>query len=313
MSPTLPLLRYPEAKLQLEIVGGLHSGVNLALDDGDYTIGSRAEADIVLRDEGVAAQHVILCISGNAVRAEAVGGDLFIGDQEITAGHGYRLRLPVDLTIGNAFLRLSRNVGGPRLAERFPIAAKLIAERPTALAAGVLGAVFALTLIVYGFQETSEAKNKLRYETASKPSIVPVSQPSGAAAETAVRGRTELEGRLRAAGIDTIDVSTKGGTQIVAKGRIESGRALEWTAVQSWFDRTYTPGLVLITDVAVDNAARPALRVQSIYYGDKPYIIAENGTHYYQGAIMDNGWILEKIEGRTLTLKKAELALKLTF
>src|SRR5262249_23766428 len=120
MSDTQILPRVPAAMMQLDIVGGLHSGVHLPLDEGDYAIGSSAEADIVLRDEGVEPQHVIICITGNEVRVEAIGGDVQVNDEDVAAGHGCRLRLPATLAIGTASLALARLGGGPSLVDRFP-------------------------------------------------------------------------------------------------------------------------------------------------------------------------------------------------
>ena len=313
MSQTLPRLPSTAAKLQLEIVGGLHSGVSLSLEDGDYTIGSKAESDIVLRDKGVAAQHVVVCVEGSRIRVEAIGGDLQIGDNDILAGHGYRLRLPAVLTIGDASLHLSRDDDQPGIAKRLPetakMAAKIIAaQRPAVLAAGVLGCAFALTLLVYAFQ-SSPTNETITQISVTNDSMGPA---TGVPDEAVAKAQAQLQDKLGAAGIDTIRV-TSNGAHITADGRIQASRASEWTAIQRWFDQNFAPKILLAANVVTDQTVmQPAFRVQAVFYGERPYII-ESNIRYHEGAIMENGWILQKIGEKGVTLRRGEETLTLTF
>src|SRR5262249_985359 len=94
-------------KLQLDVVGGLHRGVALAPDPGTYRIGSSPQADIVLRDHGVAPEHAILRLDRTAVRIDAIGGDIGLNHHLIPAAHGCRARMPLDIALGEARLHLS--------------------------------------------------------------------------------------------------------------------------------------------------------------------------------------------------------------
>ena len=65
----------PADHLMLEVIGGRHAGVYLPLDAGECSIGSAHEADVLLRDPGVAPTHVrlrldrsVLCIEAEASR-----------------------------------------------------------------------------------------------------------------------------------------------------------------------------------------------------------------------------------------------------
>ncbi len=314
MSDTQVSPRVPAAAMQLDIVGGLHSGVHLPLDNGDFTIGSSGEADIVLRDDGVAPQHVVICIDGHEVRVEAIGGALRVNEDEIEAGHGYRLRLPATLTIGAASLTLSRPGSGSSLAERLPLFA-MIAERPIAASATVVGAALA-TALVLQIRGHAPAQSKppnlaMTDSAVLSSAAVPAKLTGGSADADTAAG--ELREKLKTAGIDTIKLTTNG-TQIVATGKLPESRASDWTAAQRWFDRTYAAKLVLTSTVFIGQAvAPPVLRLQAIWYGDRPYIIAENGARYYEGAVLDNGWILQQIGESGVTLKKDEEKLTLTF
>ncbi len=315
MSETKSLSRTASPELQLEVVGGLHSGVRLSLADGDYSIGSKAGADIVLRDDGVASQHVIICIDGNDIRAEAIGGTLRVGDEEIEFGHGCRLRLPTVLTIGSASIQLTSDRKTSGLAGGFPILSKL-ADRP-AITAGVLGVALATTIAWHGLQATpadGDGQAELAM-AASRSDAASASLPAGGgglevSADDAARA---LQDKLRIAGIETISIATDG-PHLTATGRLPENRATDWTTIQRWFDKTYSPRMNLSANVASDPAsAKPAVRLQAIWFGERPYIIAENGSRYYQGAILDNGWILQEIGEDRVMLKKGEENLTLTY
>lgn len=301
------------AKLELEVVGGLHSGVNLALEDGRYSIGSKAGADIVLRDAGVAAQHVLVVVEGKTVRVEAIGGDLLVGDDELMAGHGYRVRLPAVLTIGEASLKLSRTGGQSAIVERLPDIAGFVAERPVAVAAGALGFVFALTLVTYALQGGPGDRTRSRSPLANGSANTALAIVAGAVEETAAKAQKELGDKLRDAGIDTITLASKG-NQITASGRVPQNLASEWTAIQSWFDQSYAQKILLTASVKVgQSVGKPVFHLQAVYLGERPYIIVDNGAHYYQGAVVENGWILQSIDDKGIVFRKEDEKLVLTY
>jgi Inner membrane component of T3SS, periplasmic domain/Inner membrane component of T3SS, cytoplasmic domain len=91
----------------LESTAGFHRGVRLELEPGDVRIGSTPGADIVLRDAGIAAEHAILRVGRGSIDLHAVGGEVRVGEEVIANGYGCALQTPVDLTIGEARLRIS--------------------------------------------------------------------------------------------------------------------------------------------------------------------------------------------------------------
>jgi hypothetical protein len=311
MSETKSLSRTASSELQLEVVGGLHSGVRLSLADGDYSIGSKPGADIVLRDDGVASQHVIICIDGNDIRAEAIGGTLRVGDEEIDFGHGCRLRLPTVLTIGSASLRLTSPRHAHGGADAIPFLSKL-ADRP-AVTVSLLGVALAGTIVWQGLQATSADKPDPDIAMVSKAGALPAPVVAAGPETSGDDAARDLKDRLRTAGIETIAISAEGG-HLTATGRLPESRASDWTSIQRWFDNTYSPRMSLSANVANDPAsAKPAVRLQAIWSGERPHIIAENGSRYYEGAILDNGWVLQQIGEDRVTLKKGEEKLTLTY
>jgi hypothetical protein len=91
----------------LESTAGFHRGVRLALEPGDVRIGSTPGADIVLRDAGIAAEHAVLRVGRRTIDLHAIGGDVRVGEKIIANGFGCALQAPIDLTIGEARLRIS--------------------------------------------------------------------------------------------------------------------------------------------------------------------------------------------------------------
>jgi Inner membrane component of T3SS, cytoplasmic domain/YscD/CdsD-like Bon-like domain 3 len=91
----------------LDCTAGFHQGVRLELEPGDVRIGSTSDADIVLRDAGIAAEHAILRVGPRSIDLHAVGGDVRVGEEIVASGYGCALRAPIDLMIGEARLRIS--------------------------------------------------------------------------------------------------------------------------------------------------------------------------------------------------------------
>ena len=91
----------------LESTAGFHRGVRLELEPGDVRIGSTPGADIVLRDAGIAAEHAILRVGRRSIDLHAIGGEVRVGEEIIANGYGCALQAPIDLTIGEARLRIS--------------------------------------------------------------------------------------------------------------------------------------------------------------------------------------------------------------
>lgn len=91
----------------LESTAGFHRGVRLELEPGDVRIGSTPGADIVLRDAGIAAEHAILRVGRGSIDLHAVGGEVRVGEEVVANGYGCALQTPIDLTIGEARLRIS--------------------------------------------------------------------------------------------------------------------------------------------------------------------------------------------------------------
>ena len=133
----------------LESTAGFHRGVRLALEPGDVRIGSTPGADIVLRDAGIAAEHAVLRVGRRTIDLHAIGGEVRVGENVIANGYGCALQAPIDLTIGEARLRISieRNqAAAPTPAEPGAAPARPRISKAIMIAGALLLAVPALGL-----------------------------------------------------------------------------------------------------------------------------------------------------------------------
>lgn len=298
---------------QLEIVAGLHHGVRLALEDSEYTVGPNAESDIVLRDDGVLPNHAKLLLEGNELRVEATGGEVTVGKSRIAAGQGCRVRLPATVSIGKATLQFAPGAGAPGTLRSALASAS---EHPMGVAGGVLACAVAALVASQGMkapgadpiaaasvidQNFSEMRDAGRLNTAAL---------SPSAAEGAV---SELTGKLQEAGIQTIRISANDG-RVAAEGRLSEQQVGEWASIQRWFDGKYGSSAVLTANVAVGAiSGPPPVRLQAVWFGQRPYIIAENGSRYYEGAVLESGWVVQHIAADRVVLNKASETLALTY
>jgi hypothetical protein len=133
----------------LESTAGFHRGVRIELEPGDIRIGSTPGADIVLRDAGIAAEHAVLRVGRRTIDLHAIGGDVRVGENVIANGFGCALQAPIDLTIGEARLRISterKQAAAPTSVEAGAAPARPRISKAIMIAGALLLAVPALGL-----------------------------------------------------------------------------------------------------------------------------------------------------------------------
>jgi hypothetical protein len=297
MQPRTP----PLEGVVFEVVGGLHDGVRVMLESGTYRIGSTAEADIVLRDPGVMPGHAVLGVERGNIRLEATGDDVGVGTRTVMKGHGCRLRLPLELSIGEASLRLSlvetRSAGRSRLA----------------IAGIAVVSVCAVALIALGFLR-EEGVAGVGPTPAPAPTRVASSDPA-AGLPTSERDereqiadptmleriRQELTAHIKDAKVRNLRVTIADGGLAVG-GILGTRDRTSWSDVQYWFDQTYQGRVALTTNFT--ESKPPNLQLRAVWFGERPYVITAQGQHFNQGAILDDGWTIQEIGQDHLVLAK---------
>ena len=323
-APTDHPTRRKSAKLKFEVVAGTHEGAVLMLDWADYRIGSSPNADIVLSDPRIAPEHAVLRLEPGGVRIDATGADVTIEQEPLPLGRGRRVRLPVNLTLGAARVCLSDPSRDDRV-ERFGELGRRVMRKPFT-AGGILACfVLAITVVARGLPQTARTTilavttgasdvGAMEHSTSGSAAGLSTLNPDGQPTATAEDAARELNARLDAAKIQTLRVSATDGRLAVA-GKVSKEEAISWAAVQQWFDQTYGGRIVLTTEISPAGEARkmPALQLQAIWYGDHPYIVTADGERYFEGAVLDNGWIIREIGEDRLLLARGGETVALTY
>jgi hypothetical protein len=306
--------RQNQVKLKLEVVAGSHRGAVMLLDESDYRIGRSPDADIVLSDPGVAPEHAMLHVGrdmlrpGRAmVRIAATGADIMIGEEKLPVSHGCRVKLPVSVVLGGARVELSDTAADG--VDRLNV-------RKTLTAVGVVaGAAIAIAVATQALRASGSADVRAPEQlTSGQPAGLSTANISGAFAVAAEEAARALNARLDAAKITTLRISAENG-RLVATGTLAGQQNAEWAAVQQWFDQTYSGRFVVTSRIDPPGGPRamPALQLQAVWYGERPYILSAGGERFLKGAILDKGWIIRDIGEDRLLLEKEGETVSLTY
>lgn len=298
----------PLSRPTLEVVTGLHRGVCLVLDKDAYRIGSTTEADIVLRDVGLKSDHALLRVERMDLIVEARGGDVGFDGGMLAQGHGCRMRYPVELSFGEARIRIvgpQEDVGKNVLSKSWRSALHIISRRPLAFSVFALCSVLAV-LILPRVAPTGDGSASVPAVPRAASDAERGGQSGAEPAALAGEALRQIKERLQAAGIATLKASVMDG-RISVSGVLSNREAAAWMTIQQWFDETYAGRLVLTARVAmgdISGSPAPDFRVQAIWFGDHSYVVTEQGTRHEQGSFLDSGWLLSEIHENRVVLSR---------
>ena len=176
----------------LESTAGFHRGVRLELEPGDVRIGSTPGADIVLRDAGIAAEHAILRVGSRSIDLHAVGGDVHVGEEVIANGYGCALRAPVDLTIGEARLRIS--IERNQALAQPPVEPRDAPKRPRFSATIMIAGALLLAVPAFGLAAMRPAAPKGDARTSVAALVAPFNAADGRVERIAQLPQAEAAG-----------------------------------------------------------------------------------------------------------------------
>jgi len=117
------------------------------------------------------------------------------------------------------------------------------------------------------------------------------------AAADAMRAEIERMGIL--------NVMVEPGTGIVAAtGTIDPKAAAQWQTVQRWFDERFEGDITLVNGVTVKTEKVPvSLSIEGVWRGTHPHLLIR-GQKYLEGAMLDGGWAIERIEPEKVLLRR---------
>ncbi len=282
----------------LAFTAGIHAGARVRLAAGQYRIGNAAGNDIVIADDGVAAEQLVLRLSVDAARA--------------MANAPLEVRLPTGLRrqrrwkageVGDLVRGSVLRMGTSELCLLGP-APILGRKRLVGVAISGLAMLFALG---------ASASYRLSAPAASTAMADASRVLAGPAEVNAEIAAAELRARLSAEQLDhTIMVSTARGL-ITARGRLTPADMERWWRTREWFDAAFGGRVVMTADLAgTADDSNPTLDIAAVAMSPAPYVITRNGERYMEGATLDGGWSIERIGKDAVILRNGSRLLRMT-
>jgi type III secretion protein D len=316
----------PPSSFELSVQSGLHVGVRQGLAAGTYLVGRSMEADVVLMDDCLAPLHARLALEADGCEVESTADNVVLNGIILGAGETRIARYPADIVLNGVQLRCTRRPGKIRFAFlRHGLGAAAI--------------LICLILLLQGFPAGADkVTGNGDYVTAQRPKslgcesdcfsryqkragVSPNAKPAqaslsdqgntgrvgagpGASPATLKDAADGLRQRLLAAGLTTVEIVSDT-TAITARGSIDSAALGKWRDIEQWFDRTFGIAIVLTSQVEAKSLSPSApLTVQAIWAGAGPYVIDGRGQKLFAGAVISDGWIVDRIEQNRVVLRR---------
>ncbi|MGO3124133.1 MAG: SctD/MshK family protein [Advenella sp.] len=273
---------------RLFVLSGIHEGATVSLGaTHNHHIGSSLDGDIVLRDQGIAASHVTLGLESGVVRLASHADHVQVdGRMALPAGHVCESSLPVSFSIGAVHMKIAYAKEDEKNRCKWPSL-----RNKTLLPAAAVLTCALLYLMLYIPEVASGPTTQTNLADARKVAQqVPLDVV-----------RQQLATQLNASGLGHLNVQTSTG-RVQVSGELPLNATEQWREVQMWFDRTH--GVHYLLQSNLTQAHAPQVVIKAIWLGNAPYVIDGKGARCYPGAIMSDGWVLEKIGMNELVLAK---------
>ncbi|RJT30048.1 hypothetical protein D3227_30925 [Mesorhizobium waimense] len=286
--------------LHFEVLSGVYCGLTGKPTLETNLIGSGLDADIIFVEQRLAPHHFRITLLGNSIEVEALAGGLCIEDnRNIAAGERVVLPLPVIIHAGAMSILWSAQDAAPAGSTARPRLSILVLTLVLlgSLGIGALSAMFSY----YGTADALNAKSpgaelefKLTNNRADDQATVAVAK--------------DLQEEVDKAGLHNIMIGSAKGV-VTAEGTVTSASVSSWQRVQQWFDHRTNGALTLVNGVVIKEEKAPsAIAVEAVWRGPLPYLIIA-GEKYFVGALLDDGWTVDRIEeGRVLMSRNGRVA-----
>ncbi|MDE5458934.1 hypothetical protein GWE18_40695 [Bradyrhizobium sp. CSA112] len=282
------------ASVDFEVLSGLYSGVTGEAPVGTSLIGSGLDADIVFVEQGLEPNHFRLTPLHDSMEIEALAAGVSIeGNGDIAVGKRVVISLPAVVHAGTMSIRCTQESeqGSIGLSRVSIIAAALV----------LLSSVGIATLAVsFLFDGSAGALSPDAPPVAALPPKLtlngPDDRPLHAAAE-------QLQEEVNKAGLLNIKIGPGPGV-VSAEGTVTPASVSRWQKVQQWFDQHTNGSLTLVNGVIVKEDKPPSsIAVQAVWRGAHPYLLI-GGQKYFVGALLNDGWTVDRIEAGSVLLSR---------
>lgn len=286
--------------LHFEVLSGLYFGLTGKAALETSLIGSGLDADIIFVEQGLKPHHLRITLLGNSIEVEALAASLSMeGNRNIAAGECVVVPLPVVIHAGAMSILWSAQGAAPAGSIGTP---RLSISVLALVLLGSLG-IGALSAISYYYGNAGAL-------SANSPGaeLEPKLTNNRADDQTTVAAAKDLQEEVGKAGLLHIKIGSAKGV-VTAEGTVTAASATSWQQVQQWFDHRTKGALTLVNEVVIKEEKAPsAIAVEAVWRGSLPYVVID-GEKYFVGALLDDGWTVDRIEdGRVLLSRNGRVA-----
>ncbi|WP_027168288.1 hypothetical protein [Mesorhizobium sp. WSM3224] len=281
--------------LHFEVLSGLYCGLTGKLAAEANVIGSGLDADVIFVEQGLAPYHLRITLLANSMEVEALAADLNVkGSGNVPVGERIVVPLPVVIDLGAMSILWSAPGAAPAGSSSTP---RLSAPVLAFLLLGSVGIGALSAIFSYYDSAGASSANSPDAKLASKPTH------NLADSETTMAAAEDLQQEVDRAGLLNIKIGSAKGV-VTAEGTVTSASATSWQQVQQWFDHHTKGALTLVNGVITkDEKAPSAIAVEAVWRGPSPYVVI-NGEKYFVGALLDDGWTVDRIEDSRVLLNR---------
>jgi len=287
--------------LEFEVLSGLYTGLKGKAAGGESIVGSGLDADMIFVEQGLEPHHLRIIAQRDSIEVEALAANISIdGLASITSGESVRVPLPAVIHAGAMSIRWSTEDVQP-VASSKRSRSSIIALSLVLLSSVVIGTV-SIILSPGDRAVVPSTQASRAVEIATKPTVDHFDPR--AADEMAVSLRQEIE----RAGLLDVKIG-RGPGVVTAEGTVAPNLVAKWKEIQQWFDRQTNGTTTLVNAVTVKEEKMPSsIAVQAVWRGSEPYLLIA-GQKYFVGALLSNGWTVDRIEdGRVLLSRNGRSA-----
>jgi hypothetical protein len=264
---------------RLEFANGPHTGAIVPLTPGRYRLGSDTSDDIVLADRQVTQSHAVLEVTAEQAGITPLAHGVTLRRRALRTGRPQMLKGGATVTIGSTQFRII----GKKSPGRRPYLGGFV------VLLGIAGAI----LVYRGAAPASVGAT----EAGPRPIVerAPMTLTDAASAFQRYVAGTPFR--------NTVQISTEAGA-VVATGTILPTDQPAWLTARKWFDGHIGSQFALTSSVTTAGALEPpALAIAAVSMEPVPNVVTRDGQHLVVGAVLPNGWSIDRITPQDVTLR----------
>lgn len=290
----------PHPKVTVE--AGLQHGFSHEFSSDRILIGSGANCDLVLIDEGIAPIHVDVRFEwsafGTVANVRSNDANVNLDGQPIPAARSAYSTVPTKLQVGPVTLRLDTTKdSASRRSKRWDIISPI----------GIILAVFLITFLP--FSSIPGIPQSIPFAVLHSQAFNDIStqEESGDDSLNALKERLKEHDLL-----NHISFGSTTGNLLVVEGILPESKMPDWKDVQRWYDGSSQSAL-LVSKVTVAPELSDFPAISTVRLSDPPEILFMNGQRSGIGDLTIDGWRISKISDTGLELTRNGDSLTIDF